>query len=400
LFVATSGISTSGLSVVDVGSYYSVFGQIVLMTIFQVGGIGYMVFVVSMFRVLNMKIPLHTRIVAKESLASEGYHQIGRFFLSVFLYTALFELAGMLFLSLLWREKYGFSKALYMGLFHSVSTFCTAGFALFPDNLMRYRDSVGVNLVVNVISLAGGIGFFVMNDLCGFLSDWVKNVRPRRLCLHTKMVFGVSAFVIALGTVIILLAEPWPMEWGLFRRVQTASFQAISASTTDGFNTVDIGALGTTSLLVLMALMFIGASPGSTGGGIKTTTLGSLFVFMRMQMKGPGRAVSFNREIPLKILHKSIEIFMWFVMILAIDLVWLGWTEKATFIQIMFEIISALGNTGLSMGITSGLSAPGKWVLIVTMFIGRVGPATLSASVWEKEEIPVYRYAREELFIG
>jgi trk system potassium uptake protein TrkH len=270
LFVATSGISTTGLAVVDIGSYYNTFGQIVLFCIFQIGGIGYMSFIMSFAHLLGLRLSFTTEIVAKESLSSPDYATIGRFFGIVLIFTLVLEIAGALILTLFWMHEFPLLKAAYLGIFHSVSAFCTAGFGLFNDSLMRYKTNAIVNYTIILVSIAGGIGFIVLYDIYSYLMKIIKNRYPRRLLVHTKIVVTTSLGIMLLGTVVILMAEKWSPSTGFIDRIKMSVFQAVSASTTDGFNTVDIGAMTSTSLTFIMVLMFVGASPGSTGGGIKT----------------------------------------------------------------------------------------------------------------------------------
>ncbi|MHB0947396.1 MAG: TrkH family potassium uptake protein [Sedimentisphaerales bacterium] len=401
LFVAVSGISTSGLSVVDIGSYYSLFGQIVLLCVFQIGGIGYMTFIVFLASVFAIRLPHTTAIVAKESLSGSDHGTLGRFFIATLVFTIIFELAGAVILTRFWSANFPITKAMYLGIFHSISTFCTAGFGLFPDSLMKYRTGTVVNFTIMIISIAGGIGFIVLHDLYVYAIKRIKNERPRRLSIHTKIALITTFVVMLAGTVIILITEKWPQTEALSDRIMASAFQSISASTTDGFNSVDIGKMSTTSLTALILLMFIGASPGSTGGGIKTTTLGLIFIFLWSQLRGREAAINtLKREIPASSVYRAFGVFGWFVIITAADMIILTATENASYLQILFETVSALGNTGLSMGITSTLSFTGKIVLIITMFIGRVGPLALGFALAGRQKPLPYSYAKEDIFIG
>ena len=278
LFLSASGISTSGLSVVDISSYYSLFGQIILMGIFQIGGIGYMTLVILVSYLLGIKLSRKTSLIAKESLATQSYHMLGQFFVKVLVYTFTFELIGAVILGIFWMKEFPFFQSLYLGIFHSVSAFCTAGFSLFPNSLMSYQTNLLVNLTINIISIIGGLGFFVLVDLYNYLYKKYKKTIPRRLTLHTRLTLTVTLIVILTGSIVILLSEKWSAGMSLNDKILEATFQSISASTTDGYNSVDIGLMSSTSLTMLMILMFIGASPGSTGGGMKTTTLGTLII--------------------------------------------------------------------------------------------------------------------------
>lgn len=376
LFIAASGISTAGLSPVDIGKYYSLFGQIVLLCIFQIGGIGYMAFAVFLVYILGIELPFTAKIVARESLAGSNLRILERFFVVALAFTFIFELIGAAVLTVFWAKEFPLPKAVYLGVFHSVSAFCTAGFSVFSDSLMKYRDSYVVNLTINILSILGGIGFFVLYEFCVYLRKLIRRDYTRRMSVHSKLVLLVTLTLITCATALIFFAEKWPQGLTWRQRLGEAGFQAISASTTDGFNTIDIGAMGMTSLFILMILMFIGASPGSTGGGIKTTTTGLILAFLFKQLKSRELRIGlFKRQIPTA-------------------------TENATFQQVLFEATSALGNTGLSMGITSQLTFTGKLALIVTMFIGRIGPLTAGLFLVGRQKPLLYEYAGEDVYVG
>lgn len=401
LFVATSGISTTGLTPVDIGSYYNRFGQVVLLCIFQIGGVGYMTFVVFLTYFLGVRLPLTTRLLARESLPGPNLRILEKFFLVVVAFTLIFEAGGAAILTRFWSKEFPIGRALYLGIFHSVSAFCTAGFGLLPNGLAGYRDSAVVNLTIIIVSIAGGIGFFVLYDLCSFLIKVIKRQRPRRLSVHSKLAVIITAAVMLTGTFIVLAAEKWPDNLRLPGKLMISAFQAVSASTTDGFNTIDIGAMTPMALTFLMLLIFVGASPGGTGGGIKTTTLGVIICFLWSQLKGRDSHVNiFEREVPAGTVHKAFAILSWFGIIVLVDMIILSATEKASYLQILFEAVSALGNTGLSTGITAGLTTAGKIVLIITMFIGRIGPLTAGYFLVGRQKPLLYEYATEDVFVG
>jgi len=401
MFVATSGISTSGLTVVDIGSYYTLFGQLVLMCIFQIGGIGYMTFLMFFIYLFGIRLPSLTKNAALESISGNNYKLFGRFFLYVLAFTVIFEVLGAMILTLSLTNDYMIKKAIYFGIFHSISTFCTAGFSTISDSLMKYVYNPVINYTVIILSIIGGIGFIVLYDIYMSIIKKIKKITSNKITLHSKIVILVTLIVIALGTIVIFFAEKWTDSISIIDRFMISLFQSVSASTTDGFNTMDIGRMNPSSLLMLIVLMFIGASPGSTGGGIKTSTIGIIFIFIMSQIKGKESNINFlKREIPDGTISKSFGIFFWFIIIIIADLLVLNITEKASFLQIFFETVSALGNTGLSMGITSGLSFTGKIMLIITMFIGRVGPLTFVFSLAGKSKTLPYRYAQENIFVG
>lgn len=402
LFVAASGISTTGLTIVDIGSYYSLFGQIVLMIDFQIGGVGYMTFFVFLIYVLGTRLSLFDKLAARDSLAGINLDNLYIFFRAVVIFTLIFELGGTIILAWYWSGEFSILKSIYLGFYHSVAAFCTAGFSLFPTSLMPYQKSIITNVTVDIVSLAGGIGFFVLYDIYTVFGKIMKNETPRGLSLHSKLTLVVTPIVVVTGILVILFSESWGSFSNIGGKLLVSSFQSISASTTDGFNTVDIGVMSSGSLFVLILLMLIGASPGSTGGGFKTTTLGIIVAAFWANLRRKKEVDIFGRRISEETIETSYWIFFSFIIVIVIDLLILTATEKKfNFLQIFFEIASALGNTGLSMGITSGLTSIGKIVLSITMFIGRVGPLAFGLFlVGEPKSAHTFKYPSGEIFIG
>lgn len=400
LFMASSGISTTGLTVVDPGSFYSLFGQIILMIDFQIGGIGYMAFFVFIAVTFRRKLMVTSRVVASESLAGAHAGYASNYFIKVIFFTFTFELIGAIILFFFWRQYFGPLKALYLGIFHSVSAFCTAGFGLFSDSLMSYKNSSIVNITIIAISLAGAIGFYVLNEIYMVAKKIIKRERYRRLSIHSKLAIIMTIVILIIGTAVIFISEKWGLQTTFKERLTDSIFQTVSASTTDGFNTINIGTMSSTSLFMIILLMFIGASPGSTGGGIKTTTLGVFFLTIWSNLRRKKDTNFWNRSISKDITEKSFMIFILFIVVAVIDLLILTATENAGFLQIFFESISALGNTGLSTGITANLTNVAKILLSITMFIGRVGPLTIGLALVSNTTPPNIRYPAEEVYVG
>ena len=399
VFLASSGISTTGLAVVDVGRFYSLFGQIVLLIDFQIGGIGYMTLFVFTMYLLGGRLRLSHQLVASESLVGPRLADVIHFLIRVTQATLIVEGLGAAVLAWRWAGEFPLGQAVYLGIFHSISAFCTAGFSTFSDSLMSFQKDFVINVTISVLSLVGGIGFLVMADISHLSKKIIRHEYPRRLSVHSKLAVVVTAVVIVLGSGLIFLAEKWPSSMTIGDRVMTAAFQSISASTTDGYNSIDIGAMGSTSLCMLMVLMFIGASPGSTGGGIKTTTVGVLCVSLWAQLKRTDANV-FRRRIHDETLHRAYAILLWSLLIVLCDTLVLTATENATFLQVLFETVSALGNVGLSTGITPNLSVVGKILLSVTMFVGRVGPLAIAMTFMSRPKPVLYRYAQADLYVG
>ncbi len=272
LFTAVSGVSTTGLVVVDTGSYYTLFGQWVILILIQVGGLGYMVFIVLVFLTRKKEISLHGRKVLRESLGRPLKIDMNRFTMIVFAFTFIIEICGTAGMYIYWIHFFTPARALYVSFFHSVSGFCTAGFGLFSDSITKYGHSLYLNIIIDIVCITGAAGFFVLYDIYENIVKKIKKITPTALSLHSKIVLTATALLIAAGTILVFFFQAPEYTASTGSKIIDASFQAISASTTTGFNTIDIGTMTGSSLLIIIILMFIGASPGSTGGGIKTTS--------------------------------------------------------------------------------------------------------------------------------
>lgn len=401
LFVATSAISTTGLTVVDLGSFYSLFGQIVILVLIQIGGLGYMIFVVTIVLQLGVKLSLGGKLVLEESMSSPPYEEVSRFSRAIIFITLIFEFLGAVVLSLYWMREFPVKHAIYLGIFHSVSAFCTAGFSLFPDNLSAYRDSIVINVIIGILCIVGSVGFFVIYDVYNMLSRKKReDETPKKLLVHTKLVLIMLPILIITGALLIYLSE-WNTPLPSFKdRILTSTFQAIAASTTTGFNTLDTGMVKTLGLATMVILMYIGASPGGTGGGVKTTTFGLLISSTISVISMKGELILFNRRISARTKDKAFAICTIALILIALDVLILSVTENASFMEIVFETVSAFGTVGLSTGITPTLSFTGKIVLVVTMLIGRVGPLAIGFSIRGKCKVVPIKYPEGGILVG
>ena len=401
LFVATSAISTTGLTVVDLGSFYSLFGQIVILVLIQIGGLGYMIFVVTIVLQLGGKLSLGGKLILEESMSSPPYEEVSHFSKVIIFITFLFEFLGAAVLSLYWMREFPVKHAIYLGIFHSVSAFCTAGFSLFPDNLSAYRDSIVINVIIGILCIVGSVGFFVIYDVYHMMSRKKREDEPpKRLLIHTKLVLIMLPILIITGALLICLSE-WNTPLPSFKdRFLTSTFQAISASTTTGFNTLDTGTVKTLGLATMVMLMYIGASPGGTGGGVKTTTFGLLISSIISVISMKDELILFNRRISPRTKDKAFAICTIAVLLIALDVLILSVTEKASFMEIVFEVVSAFGTVGLSTGVTPTLSVTGKIVLVITMLIGRVGPLAIGFSIRGKCKLVPIKYPEGGILVG
>lgn len=403
-FTATSALCVTGLGVVDTGSTFSAFGKTVIMALIQIGGLGVMTFSVVFFLFLGRGFSTRGRWIITESFTPVPIRDVRSLLASIFFFTFLVEVIGALLLFAEWRAEMPAPDALFAGVFHSISAFCNAGFAFFGTSFIAHRGSVLLNATICALIVLGGIGFPVIYELLG-------RARARRekrripLSLHTRAVLVTTVSLILVGALLVFVLE-WNNELAglpLGESVLASFFQSITARTA-GFNTLDIGSLAVATLFVLVMLMFIGASPGSCGGGIKTTSLAVLVAILNGRVHGRHSAHLFRRTIPSETVSRSLSIFILAVITLTAGIVLLLVSQpvppREHFLTYVFEAVSAFGTVGLSMGITPYLTVFGKLVIIVLMLLGRVGLLTVAYVVTSKRVAAEYRYGEEKVMIG
>jgi trk system potassium uptake protein TrkH len=409
-FTATSATCVTGLTVVDTGTRFSPFGQAVVLGLIQIGGLGLMTFAVFVGLALGGRVAFSERLVIQESMHHTPTAGVRRLVRHVLAFTLVSEAFGALWLWLRLRDALPAGASVWSAVFHSVSAFCNAGFSLFPDNLLRYRGDLAVNLGITALVILGGLGFLASMELRAQLVARLRRVRPPQATLHTRLVLLVTGTFLVGGALVYLALEWDNVLRGLplGERLLAAWFLSVTPRTA-GFNTIDYGELSSETLFFTIFLMFVGASPGSTGGGIKTTTFGLLVALVVARWHGRGRASVFHRTIPHAVMDRALLLAMlaWAVVSLAIGLLVL--TESAgvpfqraepRFVALMFEAVSAFGTVGLSTGITPGLGAVSKLVLIALMFVGRVGPLTLILAMSPRQRRGRFRYAEENVMVG
>jgi trk system potassium uptake protein TrkH len=368
LFLAVSAVSTTGLVTVDPGGSLTPIGEGILLALFQVGGLGYLT--IGSFAVLALDErlgPVRTRVTRLAFSMPRGT-RVAPFIRLVVLFALACETAGTLLLWPLFALE-GVEAPFWKALFHAVSAFCTAGFSLFPDSIEGFRSSVGINLVLGALSLAGAMGFLVARD------GWLRLTEPGyRIGFTTRVILGATALMIVGGTALIGFVDEGISELPLAERWLTAGFQAMSAATTVGFDTYPIGALSLTPLLILLVLMSVGASPSGTGGGLKTTTVASMIGIIRSVTHQRPEIRFLGRRIPDRRASMAAASCGYFAVMLAIALGVLTTSDAHLgFEALVFEAVSAVGTVGLSTGITADLSATGKTVIMILMTAGRVG---------------------------
>ena len=409
LFTATSAVCVTGLAVVDTGSFFTLFGQCVLLALIQVGGLGLMTISVALFHWLGRSVSIRHRMAMQDLFAHTPREDIMSLVKSIILFTFGAEAIGALFLTLHWLNEYRLYDALYLGIFHSISAFCNAGFALFPDSMIRYNDNIILNSTICLLIVVGGIGFPVLYDI-QLWSTKRKGIRSR-LSLQTRTVLLTTLFLITFGAVMFAFLEQNGKDPGAthLSRALSAIFQSITCRTA-GFNTVDIGSLNDATLTMMIFLMFFGASPGSCGGGVKTTTLALLAAFTVGRIKKRRRVTMFKKSIPNETVTRSVSLVLVSLGMIGIALFLLLMGDAVSghetggsngaFLSYMFETVSAFGTVGLSMGITADLTTWGKIIITLMMVVGRVGILTFSYIIVGTVATKGVEYSEENLIVG
>jgi trk system potassium uptake protein len=370
LFVAASAVSTTGLATVNTPVAYSFWGELVILVLFQVGGLGYMTLGSFVILARQPALPDLRQRVARAAFALPDDFRVTRFLREVVVFSLIVELLGAASLYAAFRSA-GVPNALWPAIFHSASAFCTAGFSVFPDSLEQFRDDFWVNLTVSVLSVLGAIGFLVMSDVWGALTG-----ARERTTLTTRIILHTTAWCIGLGWILLFLVDPSLRALSAEERLMSAGFQSMTAVTTVGFNTHPMGQMGPAAVLVTVVLMIIGASPAGTGGGLKSTSLSAALAVMWSVLRGSTRVTFWGRSVPPHRLFGAFAAVSFYLSTFLLGSGLLLVTETHEFSGVLFEAASALGTVGLSRGITVDLSALGKIVVIMLMLVGRVGPLT------------------------
>jgi len=410
LFMATSATCVAGHTVVDVGSYFSYFGQLIILFLFQLGGLGFMTLATFLLVLAGRRLTIKHELVIDYSLGLNKTDQLKSLLIRSVIFTMFLELAATIILTarLVFTHGSSFGSALYHALFHSVSAFCNAGLCLYPDSLISLRADKVIVLTFAMLIVLGGLGFLVLRDLTVF-KFWRRNKFERgRLTLHTKIVLFVSVFLLLAGWLMFGVLE-WRSSLSSMtssNRLIASLFQSVTARTA-GFSVVSMAKVHPSTRFATLLLMFIGGSPGSTAGGIKTTTAIVLFFCVIAMIRGRSETVIFGRTISGRIVVGALAIFLLSVLVISFlyglllvseqnNLVAQNFTANA----LLFETVSAFGTVGLSTGIMPGLSTIGKLIIIICMFIGRVGPLTVALIVGMKGERQIVRYPSEDILVG
>ncbi len=398
LFMSTSAVCVTGLTVVSLSSL-TLFGQLVILGLIQVGGLGYMSLTSFLFLSFKKDLSYDDRLALKESFGYPTMYNLTAFFKRILLFVVVCEFAGAVLLSAVFVPSMGI-RGLYYGVFHAVSAFNNAGFSLFDSSFVSYKYSVLLNLVVITLIVLGGIGFLVVDEIFLYSRGRLKN-----LSLHTKIVLSFTAFLIVLGAVLIFLIERNGIleHHGLFKDMLVSLFQSVTTRTA-GFNTVDISSMHSSTLFLFVILMFIGASPSGTGGGVKTTTAFVVFLSIFSYIRGEDEPIVFKRTIPQETIKRAFVVFSLSAVFVVSVAFLLNDFEPFPFLSILFEVVSAISTVGLSISKTNlSLSASfgdaGKLVIIMLMFMGRIGLFSFSIALLRKRRTRRYRLPEGRVYL-
>lgn len=399
-FTATTATCVTGLVVVDTGTHYSAFGEIVILLLMQIGGLGFMTMATLFALAFKKRISLRERLWLQESMSHTSLEGIVRFIRRVLVYAFTIEIAGALLLAIRWSASMPFDQALYYGVFHSVSLFTNAGLDIMGpvhgpfNSFINHVDDPVINAVLMMLIFLGGIGFIV-------LAEVIDYPKIRKLSLHSKVVLITSGGLFAGGAVLLFIFEfTNTLEpLGFSGKLYSSLFQSISPRS-GGANTLNIADMRNASQFLLIILMFIGASPGSVGGGIKVTTFAILIGAVIAMIRGKEDVVFFKRRLAKDRVHKALTITAVSVATIVLFTMILSATEETDFLTVMFEVTSAFGTAGLSMGLTPHLTDIGKVLVIIVMFIGRMGPLTLAYTLVPNQTKELYRHPEGKIIIG
>ena len=399
-FIATSAICVTGLSSIDIGSVYNIFGQMVILVLIQLGGLGVITFTSVIIIMISKKIGYYTKKIVQEDINIDTTFKIEEYVKKVILSVIVIEFIGTVILFFEFIKKFGFLKAVYYSFFHSVSAFCNAGFSLFSDNLYGFKNSFIINMTIPLLIFLGGIGFSTILNCYNVLRK-----KEKRLTSTTKLSIKISIFLVIIGMVAMFILEYsnkstiGNLSFG--QKLEASFFQSVTTRTA-GFNTISILGLKRSTSLLFVILMFIGASPGSTGGGIKTTTIGLIILGTLATLKNKDTIEYDKRSVSWRIYSKAITVLFISLIYTTICVFLLILFERnKNLLDLVFEVFSAFGTVGLSRNLTPSLADISKFILIVTMFVGRVGPLTIALAL-SKSNLKKgrYTYPQENILIG
>ncbi|MGG7212169.1 TrkH family potassium uptake protein [Clostridium nigeriense] len=397
MFTSTSAVCVTGLITLNTSTHWSIFGQTVIMTLIEIGGLGFMSFAVFLSLILGKKITLRERLVMQEAMNTHSIQGLVKMVKYILIFTVSVQFFGALLLSTQFVPEYGLSKGVFYSIFHSISAFCNAGFDLFGTSLVDFSNNFVVILVISALIIIGGLGFAVLLEIYEFKG--IKN-----FSVHSKLVLITTGILIFTGSILMLLFEysnPETIGSMNIRDKFLNSFFASVSPRTAGFNSVSTSGMTLASKFLTIILMFVGGSPGSTAGGLKTVTCSILVLTVISVIKGREDTEVFGRKFTKEIVYKAFTIvFIGLSLVIIVTMI-LSYTEVGvSFIDLLYESVSALGTVGLTLGLTPKLSLIGKILIIFMMYLGRVGPLTVMLALTRKKKKLGYKYPEGKILIG
>ncbi len=406
MFTATSAVCVTGLIVVDTPSHFTLAGQIIIFLLIQAGGLGIMLLSYTASWVINRQLDLKDKITLAYMTNEEDLSQVYRAMLRIVTLTVAIEAVGMLILALgFYLEGMGVGRSLWFGLFHSVSAFCNAGFALFTDSFEGFRDNLIINGALSALIILGGISFAVIINLGAVTAG---RLRPRsrksgvlKLSLNSRVVLSTTAILLAASTLLFYYSEHGNSlaSLGLGQQYLASFFQAVTLRTA-GFNTVNFAAVSSAAVWISIMFMIVGGASGSTAGGIKVNTLAVVFAYLRSRFRAQNRVLLFNFALTRNTASNALVLFVFAVFAVGGGFFLLLLSEQSAFDDLLFETVSAFATVGLSRGITGDLSGTGRVIIIVLMFMGRIGPLTLLTALSDRQAGSDVIYPEQEILIG
>ena len=397
LFTIVSAICVTGLSVVDVSQVFTPVGQLIVLFFIQLGGLGVMTVSIIVFLLVGKKMSFETRELLKEERNSDSNGGITNFIKHLLLIVFIIELLGAFILTYAFSKYYSIKVSIFYGLFHSISAFCNAGFSLFTNNLENFKYDRLINLTISFLIILGGIGFVTINSLV-----IIKKKKLQNLSITSKFTLLITFFLLSFGTLLFLLFEYNNLStlknMNFIDKLINSFFQSVTLRTA-GFNTVPLGNIRPATVFISYILMFIGASPGSTGGGIKTTTFGVLILYALGVLKRKEYVEVFKRRIDWELINKALAIVVISIFYIVVVTTIILSIESFPTDKVIYEVLSAFSTTGLSMGITAELGVISKLLIIITMFIGRLGPMTVALAFTNNKK-SLIKYPKEDILIG
>lgn len=399
LFTSTSAVCVTGLITLDTGTHWSMFGQTIIMLLIEIGGLGFMSFTTLIAIILGKKITLRDRLILQDAMNTFSIQGLVKMVKYVLTFTVTVQLSGALLFSTQFIPQYGIGKGLFYSLFHSISAFCNAGFDLFGNfsSLTSYSSNWVVLLVVSALIIIGGVGFAVWIEIYNFKSI-------KKLSLHSKMVILVTAVLLVGGTILMFIFEhnnPNTLaNMNIGDKIVNSFFAAVTPRTA-GFNSISTAGMTNAGNFLTILLMFIGGSPGSTAGGIKTTTIGVLLVTVICVIRGRDDAEAFKKRFPKELIYKAFTLFFIGGVLVIGATMLLSYTEQgASFLSLLYETTSAFGTVGITLGLTQQLTEVGKVLIMIMMYLGRVGPLTVVLSLMKNKKNNGVRYPEGKILIG